>query len=140
MPPISSPPPARPGPPWTSVGRGAVAGGLAGVVAVEDQDPAVPRGHAERDGPRDLRVVGDQRPGQAALAARGQRDGVVHGVVADHGADRPEGLDVVRLDRARVGAEQHRAEERAALAVGVDQVGVAGTVGVAVHDLGGGAQ
>ena len=134
-PPISSPPPARPGPPWTSVGRGTPwpvdsPASSRSRTRIRPCHGATPEG----DGPGDLGVVGDQRPGQAALAAGGQRDGLVEGVVADHGADRPERLDVVRLDRARVGAQQHRAEERAALAVGVDQVGVAGALGVAVHD------
>ena len=50
---------------------------------------------------RDRRVVGDQRPDQAALAAGGEGDGLVERVVRQHGADRPERLDVVRFGALR---------------------------------------
>jgi hypothetical protein len=46
-----------------------VARRLRGVVAVEDQDAAVPGGEPEDDRAGDLRVVGDDRGDQAALAA-----------------------------------------------------------------------
>ena len=67
--------------------RGAVAGGLAGVVAVEHEDAAVPRREAERHGARDGRVVGDHRADEAARAAGGQRDRLVEVVVASSPCD-----------------------------------------------------
>ncbi len=116
---------------------GAVAGRLAGVVAVEDQDPAVPRRQAQHHGAGDVGVVGDQGRHQAAAAAGRELDGLVEAVVGEHRAHRPERLDVVRLDRAAVGAQQHGGEERSTLGVAVDHVDV---VGVAVDQVGGGAQ
>ena len=112
--------------------RRAVAGGLAGVVAVEDQDPAVPRRDAEHDGARDVRVVGDDRADEAALAAGGERDRLVDRVVGQHGA-APGRTPPRRAARPRPGrrAQQDRGQERAALGVGVDDVDV---LGVAVHD------
>ncbi len=89
------------------------------------------------DRARDVAVVGDQRPHQAAPAARGQRDRLVDGVVGHHGADRAERLHVVRLDRALRGAQQHGGEEGATLGVAVDEVDV---VGVAEDDVRGRAQ
>ena len=137
-PPSSSPPPARPGPPCTSIGSGEPwPVDSAGVVAVEDQDPAVPRRQAEHHGAGDVGVVGDHGRHQAAAAAGRELDGLVEGVVGEHRADRPERLDVVRLDRAAVGAQQHGGEERATLGVAVEDVDV---VGVAVDDLARGAQ
>ena len=56
--------------------RRAVAGRLAGVVAVEHEQPAVPRRDAEHDLAREVGVGGDDRAGQAALPAGGQRDRV----------------------------------------------------------------
>ena len=117
--------------------RRAVAGGLRGVVAVEHQDPAVPRREAEHDRARDVGVVGDDRADQAAAAAGGEGDRLVEAVVRDHGADRAERLDVVRLAGPVGGAQQQRRQERAALGVGVDDVD---PVGVAEDDLGGAAQ
>ena len=61
------------------------------------------------DGAGDVGVVGDERADQAAAAAGGEGDGLVEGVVGEHGADRAERLDVVRLDGAAVGAQQDRA-------------------------------
>ena len=50
MPPISSPPPARPGPPWMSPGqRRAMSGRLLGAIAIDDQQPAMERREAERE-------------------------------------------------------------------------------------------
>ena len=138
-PPSSSPPPARPGPPWTSIGSGEPwPVDSAGVVAVEDQDPAVPRRDAERRPcarPSGSWVASE--PTRLPLAARRELDRLVERVVGEHRAHRAERLDVVRLDRPAPGPQQDRVEERAALGVAVDQLDA---VGVAVHDLGGGAQ
>ena len=96
---------------------GAVAGGLGRVVAVEHEDAAVPRREAEHERAGDGRVVGDDRADERALAAGGQGDGLVEGVVRHHRGHRAEGLDVVRLDRSGAGPEQHRRHEGAALGV-----------------------
>ena len=88
--------------------RRSVAGGLAGVVPVQHQQPPVPRCDTQHDLAGDIRVVGDQRTDQAALSADGKRDRVGDGVVADQGADRAEGLHLVRLGAVAVGAQQDR--------------------------------
>ena len=56
--------------------RGAVAGRLGGIVPVQQQHAAVVRREAEHDLPGDRRVVGDDRGDEAALAARGEGDGL----------------------------------------------------------------
>jgi hypothetical protein len=48
-----------------------VAGGLGGGVIVEDQEAAVPGSGAEDDVAGEVRVVGDDRAGEAALAEGG---------------------------------------------------------------------
>ena len=117
---------AAPGPTGAAVDedreRGAVARRLAGVVAVEDEDPSVPRGETEGDLSRDGRVVGDERADQAAPAPSGECDRLVEVPVGEDGRDRAEGLDVVRLGGATLGHEQDRSHERTLLGIGVDDL------------------
>ena len=74
MPPISSPPPARPGPPWTRVRqRRAMPRQLRPRNRDSNEhEPAVIRRRAEHDGARRLVVVREQRADEAA-AGRGAR-------------------------------------------------------------------
>src|SRR3954465_1114935 len=162
MPPSSSPPPARPGPPWTRAGsgepwpvdslppprlagrrgawgRGAVAGRLLAAVAVGEQQPAVVAGHAERQLAREPVVVGEDRADQAAAAALGQLDRLLRRVVRHQRADRPEGLDLVDLRCAArlVAAQQDRVEERALLGIGPHALD---PVQAPRHDLGHGRE
>ena len=138
-PPSSSPPPARPGPPWTSIGSGEPwPVDSRGVVAVEHQDPAVPRRQAEHHGAGDVGVVGDERADQAALAAGGERDRLVERVVGRAPCcTGPNGSTSCGSTAPVGGAQQHGRDERAALGVAVDDVDV---VGVAEDDLGRAAQ
>ena len=132
MPPSSSPPPARPGPPCTSSRhRRAVAGRLLRVAGVEHQQPAVPGRDAEHDLARERRIGGDDRAREAALPAGGELDHLLGGGVGEHGGDRAERLHLVRLGPLRVADQQDRGDERAALGVGVDQVDL---LRVAEHD------
>ncbi len=117
--------------------RGSVAGRLLGVVPVEHQDTPVPGGGAQDDLAGHVLVVGDQGTDQAAPAQRGQLDGLGHRVVGDDGGHRAEGLDLVRLSRTRLGAQQDRRHERARPVVGPDDLD---PIGVAEHDLGGAPQ
>ena len=104
--------------------RGAVAGGLGGGVVVEDEEAAVPGGGAEDHLAGEVRVLGDDRAGQAALAEGGQLDDVLRAGVADQRADRAERLDLVQLGAAGVvlRLEQDRGDERAAFGVGAGHV------------------
>ena len=116
MPPSSSPPPARPGPPCTSTGSGepwpvsdlALPGCRSGCGRARARAPAPPRG-------RSLRIVGEDRGDEAALAAPRQRCRLVDRFVGQRWCDRAERLDIVhRCGRARpVAIKQHRVEERA---------------------------
>ena len=139
MPPISSPPPARPGPPWTSMGSGepCPVDSLASSASSTSSRPchgATP----EHDLAGELRVGRDDRAGQAALPARRELDHVLGVAVRHQRADRPERLDLVRLGALGVvGAQQHRRHERAALGVGADHLDL---VGVAEHHAAGGQQ
>ena len=132
MPPISSPPPARPGPPCTSAGSGepCPVDSFASLV-VEDQQPAVPRRDAEHHLAGERRVGGDDRAGQAALAACGQLDHLLGVGVRHQRGHRAERLDLVRLGALRVGDQQDRRDERAALGVGADDLDL---LRVAEHD------
>src|SRR5471032_1671625 len=75
----------------------AVTGGLAGVVAVQDEQPAVPGRDAAHDVTRQVAVVSDQRTDQASLATSRKLDRLPHRRVADQRADGAEGLHFVRL-------------------------------------------
>ena len=99
--------------------RRAVAGRGLGAQAVADQDAAVEGGEAEDGLLGDGLVVGEDRGDEAALAAPGQRDGLVEVVVGHDGGDRAEGLDVVDggLAQRLVGVEEDRVEEGAGLGV-----------------------
>lgn len=74
--------------------RDIVTGGLGGVVAVEDQDAAVPRRHTHDYLALHRGVVGDQRGDETPLPSSSQRDGLLGGAVGDQGAGRAERLDV----------------------------------------------
>ena len=133
MPPISSPPPARPGPPCTSAGSGepCPVDSLASR-SFEDQQPAVPRRDAEHDLAGERRVGGDDRADQAALPARGQLDRparcVAYGITVDTGPNASTSCGSARSGSA---TQQDRREERAALGVGVDDLDL---LRVAEHD------
>ena len=96
--------------------RRAVAGGGLGAQAVADQHAAVERGEAEDGLLGDRLVVGEDRGDEAALAAPGERDGLVEVVVGHDGGDRAEGLDVVDGGRRqrRAAEEDDRVQEGAA--------------------------
>ncbi len=116
--------------------RRAVARVGAAAALVDDQHPAVVAGDAEREVAGLGKVRGEHRRDQAAVAQRREVDRVVEGVVAQDRGDRAERLDGV--DRRGIGLrcdEQRGREERAALGVGAEELGVA--VG---HDLGIGGQ
>ena len=125
MPPSSSPPPARPGPPCTSTGSGEPwPVDSFGVVAVEHQDPAVPRRDAEHHAR--ARTSGScvtTEPTRLPWPRAASSTASSSAVVGEHRADRAERLDVVRLaGAASSAAQQQRRQERAALGVGVDDV------------------
>ena len=81
MPPISSPPPARPGPPCTSAGSGDPCPvDSAAVLAVQHEEAAVPGRQAEDDVPGEGDVSRDDRAGQAAPAAGREIDHLSHWV------------------------------------------------------------
>ena len=123
MPPSSSPPPARPGPPWTRAGSGEPwPVEFLAAVAVGEQQAAVMGGHAQGDLAGEAVVVGEDRAHEAALAALGELDRLGGAVVGHQRADRAEGLDLVDAGvvQGLVAAQQDRAEEGAALRVGAD--------------------
>ena len=124
MPPISSPPPARPGPPCTSAGSGEPCPvDSFGVLGVQHEQPAVPGRDAEHHLAGEVGVAGHHRPREAAVAARGELDHLLGRGVRQQRGHRPERLHLVRLGPVRVvGAQQHRRDERAALGVRVDDL------------------
>ena len=75
--------------------RRAVAGRFGGIVAVQDQHPAVISGRALDEVARRLGRVGEQRQHEAALAAVGERDRVGHVLVGHDRRDRAERLAIV---------------------------------------------
>ena len=115
MPPSSSPPPARPGPPCTRFGSGEPwpVEERASSRSRNSTRPlyaAMPR--RERDGDRGV-VRRDARHERAA-AARHERGRLVERVVADDRRDRPERLDLVqRRARGIREPQQHRRDEGA---------------------------
>src|SRR6266516_5888581 len=101
----------------------AVAGGLTGVVAVEDEQPAVPGCEPGNQLPRDVLVVGDDRAGKAAPAERRGGDNLVPTGIWQHGSHRAERLDLVRRWGVDVVAtKQHRRQERTLMSVGTRYV------------------
>ena len=90
--------------------RRAVAGRFLRIVAVDDEHPAVKGRGAANEVAGCIRRMGEQGQSEAALAAIGQRNGVVQVLVGHDGRDRAEGLDVVDgLGHPRVvGAKQDR--------------------------------
>ena len=99
--------------------RRAVAGLLLGAVAVDQHEAAVEGADAEDEIGRRGGIVGVEGGHEAAVAAIGERDGLIEPVIAHHRADRAEGLDAVHVggaDRVRAVQEQRR-KEGAALAV-----------------------
>ena len=135
MPPSSSPPPARPGPPCLSIGSGEPwPGRLGRGDAVEDEQPAVPRRHLRDRLRRDLGIVGDEGRDQAAAAARGERHRLVEVFVRHQRRHRTERLDVVdRVVLRAVAAQHQRRREEGAVgdALALRREAVAG----AEHDL-----
>ena len=94
--------------------RGAVAGGAAGVLAVEHEHAAVVGGDAGDELAGHGGIVGADRGDERAAAAGGEADGVGQVRVADHRGHRAEGLQRVDLFGLRVGpAQQHRGHEGA---------------------------
>ncbi len=105
--------------------RRTVPGGLGRGILIEHQHPAVPWGDTQDQVPHHLRIGGDQGADQAAATTGGQVDGMIGVPVAQHRADRPEDLDVVRFATAGIlGPQQHRRQERATLRVGADHLEV----------------
>ena len=85
-----------PGPAVHELGhRRAVARRLLRVGAVEHQQAPVPRRDAQDDVAGEIRVGGDDRAGQRALPARGQRDDLGGRRVRQHRRHRAERLDLV---------------------------------------------
>ena len=116
--------------------RGTVAGRGARGFAVEHVHAAVVRGDADAERAGGLRVVGADRGDQRAGAHGRQADGVVKVGVADHGADRAEGLEAVhRLVVHVVPGQQQRRHEGAGVDLlllalgGADHRCVQGAVG-----------
>lgn len=107
-------------------------GGLSCVLAVEHEQPAVPRRRAQHHAAGEARVVGNHRAREAAPAAGGQADYVVGVTVANKRAYWAERLDLVRLGAVRAGAQQDGGDERAAASVGAHDLDV---LGIAVNHL-----
>ena len=80
-----------------------MAGGLGAVLAVQDEEPAVPGRQAEDHVAGEGDVGGDNRADQAATAARRELDHLRRVPIADDGADRAERLHLMRLGAVRVG-------------------------------------
>ena len=139
MPPSSSPPPARPGPPWTSTGSGEPwpVFSFASSRSSTRIRPcwwAAPSTNSRATASSWVTI----EPTRLPCAARRELDGVRDAVVGQHRADRAECLDVVRLrGREVVAAQQHRRQEGAAVLVGADHLEV---VRVAGDELGDAAQ
>ena len=102
MPPNSSPPPARPGPPCTSIGKGEP-------WPVEDFALSrlpiitrpVERGKAQHDLFGDLWRIGEQRRHQRAFAKCGDLHRLRRVVIGQQCGDRTEGFDLVHGLRAQ---------------------------------------
>ena len=117
MPPSSSPPPARPGPPWTRCGTGEpwpveVRASSRLSIRTRPWWAAMPGDQFARHGG----IVGAHRGHERAAAAGGEADGVGKVLVPDHGGDRAERLQ--RVDLLRLGvvpAQDHRGHEGAAV-------------------------
>ena len=131
MPPSSSPPPARPGPPCTRWGSGE---------PCPVDSPALSRSSTcsrpwcaaapSTTSRTNVGVVADDRGDEAALAEGHEVDDLRRGVVRQQRRDRAERLDVVDGGCGRVlVAQQQGLQERAALEAGDPGVGVAD------HDL-----
>ena len=125
-PPSSSPPPARPGPPWTRWGSGLPwpvdsAASSRSSTRMRPWNGAAP----EHDGADERRVVADHARDQGAAAQGEQVDDLLGAVVGHERGDRAERLDLVDRGRAGVDGEQHRRHPRAPL-VALDD-GVAAT-------------
>src|SRR5256886_8124002 len=101
----------------------AVAGGLGGGVAVEDEQPAVPGREPGNQLARDVVVARDGPAGKAATTERRRVDNLVPIGIRQHGGHRAERLDLMRRRGVDVVAtKQHRRQERALTGVGTRYV------------------
>ena len=130
MPPSSSPPPARPGPPCTSAGSGEPwpvdsAASSRSSTRSRPCQGAMPSTTSRANSAS----CGDDRAGQAAQSAGGQLDDVLRRRVAMTWLTGPNASTSCGSARAGVVApQQHRRQERATLGVGarhVNPVGIA---------------
>ena len=75
--------------------RRTVTGRLFGIVTVEDEHAAVPRGDLADELGGELGIVGDDGADQGTAAASGQADGILGVGIGDDRGHGPERLDVV---------------------------------------------
>ena len=109
IPPSSSPPPARPGPPWTRLRQGrAVPGRRAGVVAVEEQHSAVEGRDAAHQLDGDRRVVRRDARHERPAAARHEVGRVRDAAVRDRRRHRAERLHLVHGVGCGIRESQHQ--------------------------------
>ncbi len=108
MPPISSPPPARPGPPWIKgCERRPVTRRFFRAGAVHNENSAVVGRQPQDDFGGQRIVCAEYGSRQTAAAALGERNRLRRVAVGQHGRDRTEGFHRVnRFRRPRVAAQQ----------------------------------